>query len=298
VAQGQERDRRRGLEAARDEDRADELKTAPVAIARQGKRAAVPAGLVVLFLFPLILMPLGAVFVFAFKGGTKAFWAALSSPEAQFALRFSLLIAVATAAINAVLGTYTAYVLSRYRFRGQRILGIIVNLPVAIPTVVVGTSLLLLWGPIGLLGRLLEPLGIQPMFAPAGVLMAHLFVTFPYMLGAVKPVLDELEETYEEAAYTIGASAWQTFRHVILPTLKGGLFAGALLTFAHSLGEFGATVMVSGNLRLRTQTAPLYIFAQFEAGNLATANAVAAVLAALSFLIFFFLVRYAGKRET
>ena len=274
------------------------MNTGSVPIARQGKRAAVPAGLVVLFLFPLILMPLGAVFVFAFKGGTKAFWAALSSPEAQFALRFSLLIAVATAAINAVLGTYTAYVLSRYRFRGQRILGIIVNLPVAIPTVVVGTSLLLLWGPIGLLGRLLEPLGIQPMFAPAGVLMAHLFVTFPYMLGAVKPVLDELEETYEEAAYTIGASAWQTFRHVILPTLKGGLFAGALLTFAHSLGEFGATVMVSGNLRLRTQTAPLYIFAQFEAGNLATANAVAAVLAALSFVIFFFLVRYAGKRET
>ena len=265
---------------------------------RPGSRTAVPAAIVVLALLPLILMPLAAIFVFAFKGGTKAFWAALSSPEAQFAFRFSLIIAFATAAINAVLGTYTAYVLSRYRFRGKRVLGIVVNLPVAIPTVVVGTSLLLLWGPIGLLGRLLEPLGFQPMFAPAGVLLAHLFVTFPYMLGAVKPVLDELEETYEEAAYTIGASAWQTFRHVILPTLKGGLFAGALLTFAHSLGEFGATVMVSGNLRLRTQTAPLYIFAQFEAGNLAAANAVAATLAALSFLIFFFLLRYAGKKET
>ena len=269
-----------------------------MAIARRGRGAVVPASLVVLFLLPLILMPLAAVFVFAFKGGIKAFWADLSTPEAQFALRFSLVIACATAAVNAILGTYTAYVLSRYRFRGQRVLGIIVNLPVAIPTVVVGTSLLLLWGPIGLLGRVLQPLGIQPMFAPAGVLMAHLFVTFPYMLGAVKPVLDELEETYVEAAYTIGANGWQTFRHVILPTLKGGLFAGVLLTFAHSLGEFGATVMVSGNLRLRTQTAPLYIFAQFEAGNLATANAVAAVLATLSFLIFFFLVRYAGKRET
>jgi sulfate/thiosulfate transport system permease protein len=270
----------------------------PEAIIRHGRRAAVPVGLVVLFLFPLILMPLGAVFVFAFRGGPAAFVAALRSPEAQFSLRFSLLIAFATAAVNAVLGTFTAYVLSRYRFRGQRTLGIIVNLPVAIPTVVVGTSLLLLWGPIGLLGRVLEPLGIQPMFAPAGVLMAHLFVTFPYMLGAVKPVLDELEETYEEAAYTIGASVWQTFRYVILPTLKGGLFAGALLTFAHSLGEFGATVMVSGNLRLRTQTAPLYIFAQFEAGNIEAANAVAAVLALLSFLIFFFLVRYTARKGT
>jgi sulfate transport system permease protein len=298
MAQGEETDRRGRLETARDEDRTEELSATHLAIARRGRGAVVPASLVVLFLLPLILMPLAAVFVFAFKGGIKAFWADLSTPEAQFALRFSLVIACATAAVNAILGTYTAYVLSRYRFRGQRVLGIIVNLPVAIPTVVVGTSLLLLWGPIGLLGRVLQPLGIQPMFAPAGVLMAHLFVTFPYMLGAVKPVLDELEETYVEAAYTIGANAWQTFRHVILPTLKGGLFAGVLLTFAHSLGEFGATVMVSGNLRLRTQTAPLYIFAQFEAGNLATANAVAAVLATLSFLIFFFLVRYAGKRET
>ena len=261
------------------------------------RRAALPAGLVALFLLPLIFMPLAAVFVFAFRGGPVAFWNALRNPEAQFALRFSLLIAFATAAVNAVLGTFTAYVLSRYRFKGQRTLGIIVNLPVAIPTVVVGTSLLLLWGPIGLLGRLLGPLGLQPMFAPAGVLLAHLFVTFPYMLGAVKPVLDELEETYEEAAYTIGASTLQTFRYVILPTLKGGLFAGALLTFAHSLGEFGATVMVSGNLRLKTQTSPLYIFAQFEAGNIEAANAVAAVLALLSFCIFFVLLRYTG-RET
>ena len=266
------------------------------AVTRAGRRAAVPASLVVLFLLPLILMPLAAVFLFAFRGGPIAFWNALKTPEAQFALRFSLLVAFATAAVNAVLGTFTAYVLSRYRFRGQRILGIIVNLPVAIPTVVVGTSLLLLWGPIGLLGRSLPP-GLQPMFAPAGVLLAHLFVTFPYMLGAVKPVLDELEETYEEAAYTIGATTWQTFRYVILPTLKGGLFAGALLTFAHSLGEFGATVMVSGNLRLKTQTAPLYIFAQFEAGNIEAANAVAAVLALLSFFIFFVLLRYTGRED-
>lgn len=268
----------------------------PKAAGRRGGRAALPLGIVLLVLLPLILMPLAAIFVFAFRGGAADFFRVLSSPEAQFALRFSLLIAFATAAVNAVLGTYTAYVLSRYRFRGERPLGILVNLPVAIPTVVVGTSLLLLWGPIGLLGRLLGPLGLQPMFAPAGVLLAHLFVTFPYMLGAVKPVLDEIEGTYEEAAYTIGANRWQTFRWVILPALKGGLFSGVLLTFAHSLGEFGATVLVSGNLRLRTQTAPLYIFAQFEAGNVAAANAVAAVLATLSFFIFFFLLRFTARR--
>jgi sulfate transport system permease protein len=264
---------------------------------RHGKPTIIlPVGMLVLVLLPLLLLPLAAVFVFAMKGGPGAFLGALRSSDAQFALRFSLLIAFLTGAVNAVFGTFAAYVLSKYRFPGRQALSIVVNLPVAIPTVVVGTSLLLLWGPIGLLGKLL-PATLQPMFTPAGVLLAHLFVTFPYMLGAVKPVLDELETTYEEAAYTIGASRWQTFRHVLLPALRGGLFSGALLTFAHSLGEFGATVMVSGNLRLRTQTAPLYIFAQFEAGNIAAANAVAAVLALLSFVIFFLLLRYTARPE-
>ena len=265
---------------------------------RTQRSAVIPVGLLLLVLMPLLLMPLTAVFVFAFRGGLGAFWDAFKAHDAQFALRFSLIMAFATSAVNAVLGTFAAYVLSKYRFAGKRTLNIVVNLPVAIPTVVVGTSLLLLWGPIGLLGRALEPIGLQPMFTPVGVLLAHLFVTFPYMLGAVKPLLDELETTYEEAAYTIGASRWQTFRYVILPALRGGLFSGTLLTFAHSLGEFGATVMVSGNLRLRTQTAPLYIFSQFEAGNIAGANAVAAVLAVLSFVIFFILLGYTSKPGT
>ncbi|MGQ0568334.1 MAG: ABC transporter permease [Armatimonadota bacterium] len=256
----------------------------------------VPVSMLLLVLFPLLLMPLAAIFIFAGRSGLDRLVASLSTPDAQFAMRFSLLMAFSTALVNGVLGTFAAYVLSKYQFRGREALGVVVNLPVAIPTVVVGTSLLLLWGPIGLLGQYLDPLGIQPMFAPAGVLLAHLFVTFPYMLGAVKPVLDELDVTYEEAAYTIGAKRWQTFRFVILPALRGGLFSGTLLTFAHSLGEFGATVLVSGNLRLRTQTAPLYIFAQFEAGNIESANAVAAVLAVLSFLLFFVLLRVTQRR--
>lgn len=257
---------------------------------------ALPVGLLLSSLLPLLLMPLMAIFVFATRSGWSGFWAALTTPDALFALRFSLLIATLASIINGVLGTFAAYVLSKFKFPGREALLVIVNLPVAIPTVVVGTSLILLWGPVGLLGQWLEHLGVRPMFAPAGVLLAHLFVTFPYMLGAVKPVLDEQEATYEEAAYTMGASRWQTFRWVIFPSLKGGLVSGTLLTFAHSLGEFGATVMVSGNLRLRTQTAPLYIFAQFEAGNIETANAVAAVLAVLSFVLFFALLRYTAAR--
>lgn len=260
-------------------------------------KAALPVGILLAVLLPLLLLPLSAIFLFAGRGGWEPFWEAITSPDAQFALRFSFLIALATSVINGILGTYTAYVLAKYRFRGREALEVVVNLPVAIPTVVVGTSLILLWGPIGLLGQWLDPLGFRPMFAPLGVLLAHLFVTFPYMLGAVKPVLDELEVTYEEAAYTMGASRWEAFRYVILPALKGGLFSGSLLTFAHSLGEFGATVMVSGNLRLKTQTAPLFIFAQFEAGNIEVANAVASVLALVSFILFFMLLRATRRKH-
>ncbi len=258
------------------------------------RSSVIPVSLLLMVLFPLLLLPLASIFVFAGKGGWEAFIAALMTEDALFAIRFSVLVALITSVINGILGTFAAYVLARQRFPGKEALEVVVNLPVAIPTVVVGTSLILLWGPIGMLGKFLDPLGFRPMFAPAGVILAHLFVTFPYMLGSVKPVLDELETTYEEAAYTMGASPWQTFRQVILPALKGGLFSGSLLTFAHSLGEFGATVMVSGNLRLKTQTAPLYIFAQFEAGNIETANAVAAVLAVLSFVLFYLLLRFTG----
>ncbi len=254
-----------------------------------------PAGFLVLVMLPLLLLPLASVFVYALKGGLGNFVSSLTSKDVVFALRFSVRIALATAFINTILGTYAAFVLSKTRFFGREPLGIILNLPVAIPNVVVGTSLLLLWGPIGIFGKVLEPLGLQPMFTPLAVLLAHIFVTFPYMLGTIRPMLDELEKTYEEAAYTMGANRWQTFRHIIFPALKGGLLTGALLTFAHSLGEFGATIMVSGNLRLRTQTAPLYIYSQFESGNIQAANSVAAILALISFLLFSLVLYLAGK---
>ena len=150
-------------------------------------------------------MPLAAVFVFAFRAGRRPSGSAFATEDAQFALRFSLLIAFAHRGRSTPCSAPSRPTcFASTASRGKRPLTIVVNLPVAIPTVVVGTSLLLLWGPIGLLGKLLEPLGLQPMFTPVGVLLAHLFVTFPYMLGSVKPLLDELEVTYEEAAYTIG----------------------------------------------------------------------------------------------
>jgi sulfate transport system permease protein len=257
-----------------------------------------PVAVVIFFLIPLLILPIVAVFWFAFHSGPAKFFLALMTPDASFALRLSLIVALVTSGVNLVLGTLTAYVLSKYRFPLKNAFSIVVNLPVAIPTVVVGTSLLLLWGPIGLLGKYVEDtFGVQPMFSSGGIILAHIFVTFPYMLGGVKPVLDEIEVTYEEAAYTMGAGRLKTFFYVILPALKGGILAGTLLTFAHSLGEFGATVMVSGNLPRHTQTAPLYIFAMFEAGRRDAANAVAAVLALLSFVIFFAVVHFTEQER-
>ena len=256
---------------------------------RKNHRPAI--ALMLVAITPLLLMPLVAVFVFAARGGVDQFLAIVASAEAQFAVRYSLLIACITALINSILGVSTAYALSRFSFRGKNALGVLVNLPVAIPTVVVGTSLLLLWGPIGLLGRYLDPLGIQPMFSTTAIVLAHIFVTFPYLYGTVRPVLDELDATYEEAAYTMGASRMQTFFWVVLPALRSSMLSGALLTFAHSIGEFGATVLVSGNLRFKTQTAPLYIFAQFEAGNIEAASAVSAILALFSFGLFYLLLK-------
>ena len=267
----------------------------PVEAGRKTLAHRLTIGLLWTVLTPLLILPIVAIFVFAGRGGWDSFVKTILLPDAQFALRLSLWLALWTSLANAIVGTFAVYVLSKHRFVGRGPLSVLVNLPVAIPTVVMGTSLILLWGPIGLLGRYLVPLGFRPIFEPLGVFLAHVLVTFPYMLGAVKPVLDELEITYEEAAYTMGASRFRTFVYVILPSLKGGLFSGTLLTFAHSLGEFGATAMVSGNLRLKTQTAPLFIFARFEAGQIEIANAVAAVLAVLSFTIFLCLLRFTAR---
>ena len=163
---------------------------------------------------------------------------------------------------------------------------IVISLPTAIPTAVAGFALLLLWGPYGLLGQYLEQTDFQVMFTTAAIILANIFVTFPLAFGVIKPVLDNLDPTFEDAAETIGASRWQTFRFVVLPSLRGAIITGALLTFARSVGEFGSTIMVSGNLAMRTQTAPLYIFTKFNEGDIEGANAIAVVLAVISFAIF------------
>lgn len=252
-------------------------------------------GFILVAMLPLILLPLASIFIFGFKGGPVHFWEELSTPAALFSLRLSVITSSVATLCNVVFGIIAAYVMSKYEFKGSSALMIIISLPTAIPTAVAGFALLLVWGRSGLLGRWLEQTDYQIMFTTSAIILANIFVTFPLAFGVIKPALDNLETSYEDAAETIGATRWQTFRYVVLPSLRGAIITGALLTFARSIGEFGSTIMVSGNLAMKTQTAPLYIFTKFNEGDIEGANAIAAVLAIISFAIFS-LILFTRKR--
>lgn len=240
----------------------------------------------IVVMLPLVLLPLASIFIFGTSSGLESFWNSLMAPEAIFALKLSIVTSFWATVFNVLFGLFAAYVLSKYNFWGRNALIVTISLPTAIPTAVAGFALLLLWGPYGTLGRLLEPQGIHIMFTAAAIILANIFVTFPLAFGVIKPVFDTMSSSLEEASATMGATRWQTFWHVTLPSLRGALLGGALLTFARSVGEFGSTILVSGNLANRTQTAPLYIFAKFNEGQVEAANAIAIVLALLSFAIF------------
>ncbi len=240
-------------------------------------------GVMLTMMLPLVLLPLLSIFIFGTSKGLGNFLAALVAPEAVFALKLSMITSFWATVFNVLFGLFAAYVLSRHDFWGRNAVIVTISLPTAIPTAVAGFALLLLWGPYGTLGRLL---GLQMMFTPYAIILANIFVTFPLAFGVIKPVFDTMSRSLEEAAATIGATRWQTFWHVTLPSLRGAIVGGALLTFARAVGEFGSTILVSGNLAGRTQTAPLYIFAKFNEGQIEAANAIAIVLALLSFVIF------------
>jgi sulfate ABC transporter permease subunit len=239
-------------------------------------------------MLPLILLPMASIFIFGTSSGPASFWAALTAPEAVFALKLSIVTSFWATVFNVLFGLFAAYVLSKYNFWGRNAVIVTISLPTAIPTAVAGFALLLLWGPYGTLGRFLGDGAdnFQVMFTAWAIILANIFVTFPLAFGVIKPVFDTMSASLEEASATMGASRWQTFWHVTLPSLRGAIVGGALLTFARAVGEFGSTILVSGNLANRTQTAPLYIYAKFNEGQVEAANAIAIVLALFSFAIF------------
>lgn len=217
-------------------------------------------GLVVAYLAVIILAPLAALVEGAFAEGIAPIIAALSEPEVLNAFWLTLLISVIVVIIHAVCGTAVAWVLVRQQFRGRRLLNGLIDLPFAVSPVIAGYMLILLFGRTGVLAPLTSALGIRVAFALPGMIIATLFVTLPFMIRELMPVLQALGIEQEQASATMGASGWQTFWHVTFPALRWGFIYGMTLTFARALGEFGAVLVISGGVQGRTETATLYIF--------------------------------------
>lgn len=247
-------------------------------------RRGLPA-VAILYLGVMIVLPLSAVVVRGFGDGLAAFWSDLARPLARDALWLTLWTAAAMTACNAVMGTITAFVLVRYRFPGRGLLNAAVDLPFAIPTLVTGVMLVTLYGPQTVLGGWLDAQGVQVIFAKPGIVLALMFVCYPFVVRSVQPVLLEAERSLEEAAWTLGASPWVTFRRVILPTIAPAIGTGSLLAFARALGEFGSIVIVAGNIPRKTLTAPVWLYQQVEYDNVRAASAMSVVLFALSFAL-------------
>jgi len=259
-------------------------------------------GVAVIYLGLMIVLPLSALLGEGLGGGPAAFWRDVTSPLALAALRLTLGAAVVMTAINTLMGTLTAYVLVRYRFPGRGLLNGLVDLPFAVPTLVTGIMLVMLYGPQRALGAWLAARGLEVIFAPPGIVLALLFVTYPFVVRAVQPVLEEIDQAQEEAAATLGASQWATFLQVILPAIAPAMITGALLSFARALGEFGSLVIVAGNIPGRTLTAPVYIYGEVESQHQRGASAMSILLLALSFGLMLFVdwlqQRKGGARVT
>jgi sulfate/thiosulfate transport system permease protein len=236
------------------------------------------------YLAVMLIIPLAVILQDGLRDGLSGMWRMITQPVAWHALVLSLWTAGLMAIVNAVMGTLTAYVLVRYRFPGKTVFNAIVDLPFAIPTLVTGVMLVVLYGPQRALGAWLDQtLGIKIIFAPPGIILALLFITFPFVVRTVQPVLQSLDREQEEAAATIGAGAWTTFRRVVLPAVAMPLTAGTLLSFARAIGEFGAIVIVAGNIPLRSQTAAVYVFGEVESENQRAASALSLVMLTIAF---------------
>jgi sulfate transport system permease protein len=240
--------------------------------------AALTVGLSTAYLSLVVLLPLSALVWQAKKQGTESFWQAVSAPEAVSALELTLVAAVVVSLVGAVMGTLIAWVLVRDHFAGKTLVNAVIDLPFALPTIVAGITLLALYGPE-------KPLGVNIAFTRAAVVMALLFVTLPFVVRTVQPVLQELDTEMEEAAASLGAGGLAVFRRIVLPNLFPAVLSGVALSFARAIGEFGAVVLISANLPFKTEVSSVYIFTQIESDNVAGAAAVSIVLLAISFAV-------------
>jgi sulfate transport system permease protein len=248
---------------------------------------AASGGVAVAWLSLIVLLPLAAVVAKSLDGGLDTFWNAVSSRRAVSALELTLISSAIVAAIDAVMGTLIAWVLVRDEFRGKALVNALIDLPFALPTIVAGLTLLALYGPTG-------PTGIDIGFTRMAIILALLFVTLPFVVRAVQPVLLALDPEIEEAAASLGASGLTIFRRVVLPSLRPAILAGVGLAFGRALGEFGAVVLISGNLPFKTEMAAVFVFGQLESDNVTGAAAVSVVLMLVSLAILL-AISFAGR---
>jgi sulfate transport system permease protein len=252
--------------------------------ARRGTRLARPAiggALATAYLSLVVLIPLAAVVAESTTGGASAFWQSVTGAQAFAAMRFTVLVSLVVVAVDIVTGTLIAWVLVRDEFPGKRFVNALIDLPFALPTIVAGLVLLALYGPKG-------PAPFDIGFTRIAVALALLFVTLPFVVRSVQPVLMELDREMEEAATSLGARPRTVFSRIVLPNLVPAIAAGAGLAFARALGEFGSVVLISGNIPFKTEVASVFLFGQIESDDTAGAAAVSVVLLVLSFVLLLF----------
>jgi sulfate/thiosulfate transport system permease protein len=242
-------------------------------------------GAAIVYLGAFVALPVAAVVTKGFGDGSSTFTSAMDVPGAWAAIELTLVTATIVALINAVLGTLIAWVIVRYRFPGRRVLTTVVDLPLAIPTLVWGVMILVLYGPESVLGKAFDAVGVQVLFTPLAIVFALCTVTLPFVVRNVQPVLLELDLAEEEAAATLGAGRLTTFRRVVFPAIRSAVIAGTLLTFSRCLGEIGSVILVSGNRTGKTLTAPVFIFSLTSQFRFAEAAAVATLLFGISFVL-------------
>ncbi len=253
---------------------------------------AIGLGTAVIYLSIVVLFPLSAVVWTGAKVGPSQFWHYVTAPDAKAALILTLSIAALVTLVNCVMGTLIAWVLVRDKFFGRSAIDAIIDLPLVLPTIVAGLVLLALYGP-------QSPVHVNLAYSRIGVALALLFVTMPFVVRTVQPVLGELDRDMEHAAASLGAGPWLTFRRVVLPNIAPAIAAGAALAFTRAIAEFGATVLISGNIPLKTQVAAVQIYGQIEGDNTAAAAAVSTVLLAVALVVLLLMSlvqRWAGRR--
>jgi len=246
--------------------------------ARERASSALSLGFVTGFLSLIVALPIAALVWASREDGASGFWDAVSSPEGVAALKLTLVMAAVVALVNAVFGTLIAWVLVRDRFRGKSLVNAVIDLPFALPTIVAGLVLVALYGPS-------SPVGVNVYGTRTAIALALLFVTLPFVVRTVQPVLIELDTEMEEAARSLGAREAAVFRRIVLPNILPGVLSGVTLAFARAIGEIGAVVIISGNLPYRTELSSVFVYNRIQSGDRSGAAAVAVLLLAISFVL-------------